>query len=128
MIKLLKITNCKWRLAEDWLEVYENCADRLSNNLRIIEISIITSPQFYFKINRNQLEIVVKTTYGLHPNKFFKMLYLTFRGRNLVTRRYDLHSNFRGADEIKGLRISIDFCNRNTDLLPLFSMISPCNN
>ena len=57
-------------LPEDWLEVYENRADRLSNHLRLNEISILTFFQFYFKINRNQLEIVVKATYGLHSNKY----------------------------------------------------------
>ena len=28
--------------------------------------------------NRNQLEIVVEATYGLHPNKHFEILNLTF--------------------------------------------------
>ena len=32
---------------------------------------------------------------------------------------------FSGADEIKGLLILIDFGNRNTELLLLFSIISP---
>ena len=27
-----------------------------------------------------------------------------------MTRRFGIHSNFRGTDEIKGLPISIDFC------------------
>ena len=112
-------------MAEEWLEVYENCADCLSNNLRLNEISILTFFQFYFKINRNQLEIVLKATYSLYPNKFFKILYLTFWGRSLVTKRFNLHPNSRGTDEIKGLPISTDFCNRNTELLPLFSIISP---
>ena len=35
-------TNCKWGLTDDWLEVYENRADRLSNNLRLNEISVLT--------------------------------------------------------------------------------------
>ena len=96
-------------MAEDWLEVYENCTDRLSNKLRLNEISILTFFQFYFKINRNQLEIVVKATYGLHSNEYFEILHLTVWERSLVTRRFGLHSNSRGADEIKGLPISIDF-------------------
>ena len=58
--------------------MYENCANRLSNNLRLNEISILTLFQFYFKINRNQLEIVVKATYSLHPNKYFEILHLIF--------------------------------------------------
>ena len=115
-------------MAEDWLEVYENRADCLSNNLRLNEISILTFPQCYFKVNTNQLEIVLKATYSLHPNKFFKILYLTFWGRSLVTKRFILHSNSRGADEIKGSPISIDFCNRKTELLLLFSIISPWHN
>ena len=78
MIKPLKYTKRKWGLPEDWLEVYENCADRLSNNLRLNEISILTCFQFYFKINRNQLELVVKATFGLHPNEYFEILQLAF--------------------------------------------------
>ena len=52
--------------AEGCLEVYENRADNLSNNLRLHEITIIVFFQFYCKISRNQLEIVVEATYGLH--------------------------------------------------------------
>ena len=52
--------------AEDCLEVYKNGADNLSNNLRLNEISLLIFFQFYCKINRNQLEIVVEATYGLH--------------------------------------------------------------
>ena len=106
--------------------MYENRADRLSNNLRLNEISILRFFQFYCKKNRNQLEIVVKVTHGLHSIKYFEILNLTFLGRSLVTRCFGLHSNSRGADEIKGLPISIEFCNRNTELLLLFSIISPC--
>ena len=43
--------------------MYENRADNLSNNLRLNEISILIFFQFYCKINRNQLEIVVEATY-----------------------------------------------------------------
>ena len=53
-------------VSEDCLEVYENRADNLSNNLRLNEISIVILFQFYCKINRNQLEKVVEATYGLH--------------------------------------------------------------
>ena len=97
--------------------MYENRTDHLSNNLRLSEISILIFYQFYFKIKRNKLEIVVKATYGLHPNKYFEILNLTFWGRSLVTRRFGLHSISRGADEIKGLPISIDFRKRNTGVL-----------
>ena len=45
-----------------------------------------------------------------------------------MVRRFGHHSNSRGADEIKSLPISIDFCNRNMELLLLFSIISPCYN
>ena len=114
-------------MAEDWLEVYQNRADRLSNNPRLNEISILTFSQFHFKIKRNQLEIVVKATYGLHLNKYFEMLHLKFWGRNLVTSCFGLHSYSRGAVEIKGLPISIGFRNKNTGLLLLFSVISPCS-
>ena len=44
--------------------MYENRADRLSNNLRLNEISILRFFQFYCKKNRNQLEIVVKVTHA----------------------------------------------------------------
>ena len=37
------------------------------------------------------------------------------------------HSNSRGADEIRSLTISIDFQHRNTELLLLFSILTPCN-
>ena len=39
-------------------------------------------------------------------------------------RCFELHSNSQGADEIKGLPISISFRNRSTELLILFSIIS----
>ena len=58
--------------------MYENRADRLRNNLRLNEISILRFFQFYCKINRNQLEIVVKATYGLHSNKYLEILNLIF--------------------------------------------------
>ena len=38
----------------------------LSKNLRLNEISTLIFTQFYCKTNRNQLEIVVEATYGLH--------------------------------------------------------------
>ena len=105
---------------EDWLKVYENGVDRLSNNLRLNEIS--TFFQFYLKRIRNQLEVIVKETYSLHPNKYFEI----FWERSLVMRRFGFHSNSRGADEIKGLSISIDFC--NTELLLLLSIASLLSN
>ena len=52
----------------DVLKVYEYRADNLSNNLRLNEIFILIFIQFYCKINRNQLKIVVEATYGLHPS------------------------------------------------------------
>ena len=105
---------------EDWLKVYENGVDCLSNNLRLNEIS--TFFQFYLKRIRNQLEVIVKETYSLHPNKYFEI----FWERSLVMRRFGFHSNSRGADEIKGLSISIDFC--NTELLLLLSITSLLSN
>ena len=60
------------------MEVYENREDHLSNNLRLNEISTLTFFQLYCKINRNQLQIAVKATYGLHPNKYFEILNITF--------------------------------------------------
>ena len=49
------------------MEVYENRADNLSNNLKLNEISILIFFQLYCKIKRNRLETVVEATYGLHP-------------------------------------------------------------
>ena len=106
--------------------MYENCADYLSNNLRLNEISILPFFQFYFNRNRNQLKIVVKATHGLHPNIYFEILYLTFKKKTLVARNFGLYSNSRDTDEIKSLPILIEFCNRNTELLLLFSIISSC--
>ena len=57
--------------------MYENYTDHLRSNLKLNEISTLLFSQFY-KIIRNQLEIVVKAIYGLHPNKYFKILNLTF--------------------------------------------------
>ena len=68
MIKLLKIYQQKARFNEDYMEVYENRADHVSNNLRLNEISILTFFQLYCKINRNKSEIFVEETYDLHPN------------------------------------------------------------
>ena len=83
---------------------------------------------FYFKINRNQLEVVVRATYGLYPNKYLEILHETFWGISLVTKSFGFYSNFRGADQIKDLPISIDFRNRNSELLLMFSIISLMGN
>lgn len=92
--------------------MYENRADRLSNSLRSNKISILSFFQFFCKINRNLIEIAVKATYHLHSNKYIEIPSLTFWGRNLITRRFGLHSNSRDVDEIRHLTISIDFCAR----------------
>ena len=86
----------------------------LRNNLRLNEISILTILQTYCKIQKNQLEIIVKATYSLHPNKYFEMSNL------LEEACFRLHSNSRGADKIKDLSILKDFCSRTTELLLLF--------
>ena len=57
-----KYISCKRGFAEDYLEVYENLADNLSNNLKLNEISILIFFQFYCEIKRNRLEIVVGAT------------------------------------------------------------------
>ena len=43
-----------------------------------------------------------------------------------MKKRFRFNSDSRGADEIKDLTIPIDFRNRNTELLLLFSIISAC--
>ena len=97
-------------VSEDCLEVHENCAYHLSNNLRLNEISLLIIFQFYCKISKKkQLGIAVEATYGLHSNQCFETLNLTIGGRSLVTRRFWLHSNLRGVDKINNLPISIDF-------------------
>ena len=55
LIKFLKIYQLQARIAEDCVVVYENRADNPSNILRLSEISILISFQFYSKIKRNQL-------------------------------------------------------------------------
>ena len=65
LIKLLKYTSCRQGFSEDCLKEYENCADNLSNNLGLHEKSILIFFQFYFKIRRNQSEIVVEAAYDL---------------------------------------------------------------
>ena len=57
-------------VTEDLLRIawkYENRADQLSNNLILQEISTLIFFQFYWKINRNQSQIIVEATYGLNP-------------------------------------------------------------
>ena len=49
-----------------------------------------------------------------------------FQEKDLVTRRFGLNSNFRGAYEITDLLISIDLRKRNTELILRLSIISPC--
>ena len=56
-----------------------------------------------------QSSFSIFTIYGLHPNEYFEILNLKFGERNLVTRCFRLHSNFRVADEIRDLPISRDF-------------------
>ena len=52
------------------------------------KISVLIFFQFYFKINRNQLEIVVKVSYGLHHDQYSEILNL-----NLAVSRFGFHSN-----------------------------------
>ena len=66
------------------MEVCENCTDQ-RNNRGLNKIVILIFFRFYWKINGNQYEIVVEETYRLHPHEHFKILNLTFEGRNLVT-------------------------------------------
>ena len=102
--------NCKWGFAEDRLEVYENCAEYLRNNLILNEISILIFFQFNCKIETNQLKIVAEATFGLHLKKYFEILTLKFGGKSLLTRLLELHSDSWLADEIRDFPILIDFC------------------
>ena len=104
------------------VDKYAVCVKK--NNVCIFICSTLTFFQFYCKVNRNQLKVFVKSTYGLYHNKYFEIINLRFWERSLVMRCFELHSNSQRADEIKGLPISIDFRNRGTEFLILFSMIS----
>ena len=54
--------------------------------------------------------MILEATYGINLNKYFKIMNVKLKGRNLVTRRFGLHSNSGGADSIRGMLISVDFC------------------
>ena len=104
--------------------MYKNHTDHLSNNLWLNEMSILTFFQFYFKINRNQLERVVKVTYGLHPNKCLNTESKIFRmkpGDKTCWASFKSLSRWWEQD----LPITIDFRSKNIELLLLFSTISP---
>ena len=58
-------TKCKWGLLEDWLEVFVNGADGLSNNLRLNEISILTFSQFYVKVKQKPIRNSCKSNLWL---------------------------------------------------------------
>ena len=64
----------------------------------------------YNKTFKNILTINVDLlrTANPHLNKCFETLSLTFWGRSLVKRRYGLHSNSRGANEIKSIDFAIE--------------------
>ena len=106
-INILKMYQLQVRIRRKYMKI---ALIYLRNNLRLNEISILTILQTYCKIQKNQLEIIVKATYSLHPNKYFEMLNL------LEEACFRLHSNSRGADKILK-----DFCSRTTELLLLFS-------
>ena len=102
MIKLLKkIPTVSEELLEDYLEVYKNHPDHLNNNLRLKEISILIFLQFYCKINREQLEILIEVAYSSRPKKYFEVLNLTIGGRSQIMKRFGCHSNSRGEYKIR---------------------------
>ena len=67
------------------MEVYNNRADNLINDLRLNEISILSCFKFSCQVNRNQLEIVVEATCA------YTLILITFGGRSLGTRRFRLY-------------------------------------
>ena len=93
-------------VSKDLLRIVWKCI----NNLRFHETSIFIFFQFYCKINKKQLEIVVEVTYGLHPNQYFEILDLKIAGKGLMKRCFKLYLNSRGAHEISDLPLSTDFC------------------
>ena len=90
--------------------LYEDRADHLSNKLRLNKIFKLIFFQLYCKISRNQLETLREAAYGLHPNLSFEILNLKILGRSQLARRLRIYSNSQGAEEIRELPISIDFC------------------
>ena len=58
-------TKCKWGLPEDWLQVFVNGTDDLSNNLRLNEISILTFSQFYVKVKQKPIRNSCKSNLWL---------------------------------------------------------------
>ena len=98
-------------VSEDFLEVHENCVDHLSDNLKLNNISMLIFFEFYCKIKRNQLEIVLEETCG-SQHKYFGILDLTFGGRILVTRRFRLCLNSQTRNQIRDWSILIDFCTK----------------
>ena len=66
--------------------MYENRADYLSNKLILNEIAILIIFQCSCKINRNQLEIVVKATQGGSPLSDCKITSLSMSSISCCTR------------------------------------------
>ena len=104
------------------MEVYENRVDGLSKNLEINEIFILVFFQFYCKINRKQLEIVVEVTSDLRVNKYFAIKNVKFGGSGLVPRCFEFHSISRGAAEIGDQLISKYFGTQNYGLFVIISL------
>ena len=107
------------------MDVYENRGDGLSKILEINEIFILIFFQFYCKINRKQLEILVEVTSDLRVNKYFAIKNVKFGGSGLVPRCFEFRSISGGTAEIRDLLISKDFGTQNYGL---FIIISPLLN
>ena len=73
MIIILKMYQLQVRIGRKCMKI---ALIYLRNNLRLNEISILTILQTSCKIQKNQLEIIAKAIYSLHPNKYFEMLNL----------------------------------------------------
>ena len=58
--------------------MYENCAYRLSNNLRLSETFILPFFPILFQDKQKLIRNSFKETYGLQTNKYFELFYLTF--------------------------------------------------
>ena len=126
LIKLFKnISAVSEDLLRIYLEVYENSTDNLNNNLGLIEISILIFFQFYCKINRNWLEIVVDATYGLYPILILLNIEFKILRKSPGDEAFQILLKFSRCGWDQRLVDFNRFSSIETKLLLLFSIISP---
>ena len=108
---LKKYASCNWGFAEDCLEVYENLADHLSNDLILLEISIL----IFSTANKQKLIIN-----SCRNNLWFKPILILLKTRFKILRKepgdeaFRILFKFQGADEISVLADFNRFSNIET--------------